>query len=456
MQGTVLSFDSSKSRYAVEVGNTKILLKLGNLSLDSVEDVPLPHETISSVGNGFSKHTYLEKGASAPAAEAASVPIDYDALLSGLDFAVLRETLLRAASRPGCAPMPGRKLSDLPNGRACLPGIIGVLQRSSESSRTLVQQACDGLSKMCCSAGGAYRQAVRQAGAAPALVHAIKNVPAARSAPAPAADAADAAADVSADVEADGAADGAGGESELLVPRAVCLALANLANGDLACKLAVAQADGATAIVDAMRTYVDDEQFAKIGVGGLANIGNGDETCLQVRARSRYTWLPTPLPAVLTAGTRPCARDRRAHCVRAVSIESRVPVRQAVLNAKGVRQVVLALKKHAASSAPLAADGCLALANFAAGKGAGADAVVDGGGVEALLLALRAHGSTEPRVKEWGCAALANLASCSAQPDVIEALIDAGACRAAVAALEHCNLPAEVRATHLCLRAQRT
>lgn len=82
-----------------------------------------------------------------------------------------------------------------------------------------------------------------------------------------------------------------------------------------------------------------------------------------------------------------------------------------VLKVQGVALVVKALKKHGPTSGPFTADACLALANFAAGKGEGAEAVSDQGGIDALATALRAHGASEPRVREWACAAMANLAS---------------------------------------------
>jgi len=300
----------------------------------------------------------------------------------------------------------------------------------------LVQQACDALSKIC-TLGAPARSAVRRAGAADALVHAIRHLPTKTTSP-PKRDKAVASAEpVVVDItdlnaEADSTRiDGSGstvalaspevdggeatrtgaedvqlgkGEARpatdldaLTVSRAVCHALTNLANGDLACKLAVAEADGTAVITGAMRKWADDEMLLKISVGGLANIAGGDASCLQK-----------------------------------------------VLKVQGVALVVKALKKHGPTSGPFTADACLALANFAAGKGEGAEAVSDQGGIDALATALRAHGASEPRVREWACAAMANLAS-SGSNDISDNLVDSTALRAVVGAMGHCA-PTETKA----------
>ena len=290
--GRVLSFDVARGRYAVECvdDGAKLLLRDSNLLLvGGAEGVhPGTEHTVTSAAVGNPKPA----DAAAAAANAAiddDDSVDYDATLTGVDFALLRDQLLRATSRPGCASMPGRPL---PRGRSCLVGIISVLQRSTDEVPPLVQQACDALSKIC-TLGAPARSAVRRAGAADALVHAIRHLPTKTTSP-PKRDKAVASAEpVVVDItdlnaEADSTRiDGSGstvalaspevdggeatrtgaedvqlgkGEARpatdldaLTVSRAVCHALTNLANGDLACKLAVAEADGTAVITGAMR-----------------------------------------------------------------------------------------------------------------------------------------------------------------------------------------------------------
>lgn len=451
--GRVLMYESSKQRYAVELPGqeNKILLKLANLQLTTVEDVAPP---VAEVGIAPSKYT-ANRGTAAPATaedDAAGDVLDYDTLLAGVDFAALRDQLLRAGSRPGCAPMPGRLLRKLPADRSCLVGIVSILQRSKEGPPELVQQACDALSRLC-TTGAAGRSAVRRSGAAPALVHAVRNPPPA-AAPEPAtATAAAAKADVtaagtdaglptapppppsaaagegpSATASETAAASNASSAATTrantpagltvseavfernrnrhdptLVPRAACHALTNLANGDLACKDAVASNDGAAALVGTLKGWEKDELIAKLCVGGLANIAGGDANCVK-----------------------------------------------AVLKAKAVQEVLRVLKQFGSQWPDLAADCCLALANFAAGKGDGAAAVVDHGGVPALVAALKVHCASAPRVREWGAAALANLASAK-DDDITETLVETpAAIRAAVSALEHAA-PSEGRTLHFAI-----
>ena len=298
--GRVVNFEKTKGRYAVEIPGheNKILLKLANLQLQSVEDLAAP--PVAPAGIVPSKYT-INRGTAAPASaedDAAGDALDYDSLLAGIDFAVLRDQLLRAGTRPGCAPMPGRLLRKLPTDRSCLVGIVGILQRSSESSPELVQQACDAVSRLCTSGGGG-RSASRRAGAAAALVYAARHPPPSRAAaalptaleeltpaatttgqqpmpPLPLVD----------PPEPNTAAPAAAGApapqpDPTLVPRAACHALTNLANGDLACKQAVAIADGAATPVGTIRQYKADELVAKICVGGLANIAGGDAACMR-------------------------------------------------------------------------------------------------------------------------------------------------------------------------------
>jgi len=112
-----------------------------------------------------------------------------------------------------------------------------------------------------------------------------------------------------------------------------------------------------------------------------------------------------------------------------------------------VVEVVRALKTFGPEWPELAADCCLALTNFAAGKGEGAEAVVDAGGVPALIATLKAFSAKAPRVREWGAAALANLASAKS-PEITETLIETpAAIKAAVAAVEHAA-PDEGRTLH--------
>jgi hypothetical protein len=424
-RGKVVSYVKAKGRYAVEVlperdalqtGLPNVMLfKLANLQLVSVEDVaPLEPHSIVLPQQHLSPSRYTDnRGAGPPATaedDAAGDSLDYDALLASIDFAMLRDHLLRAGSRPGCAPMPGRQLRQLPAHRSCLVGLVGILLRSRDGPATLVQQAADALSRIC-TFGAAGRSAVRRAGGAAALVHAVHNPP---SAP-----------QLAEDGDAEDESDAAslppapptthpevpslppGSKFDpTLVPRAACHALTNLANGDMACKEAVAEAGGAAALVGTMKQFAQAEDdilapiVCKLCVGGLANIAAGDPKCML-----------------------------------------------AVLKTNSVVEVVRALKTFGPEWPELAADCCLALTNFAAGKGEGAEAVVDAGGVPALIATLKAFSAKAPRVREWGAAALANLASAKS-PEITETLIETpAAIKAAVAAVEHAA-PDEGRTLH--------
>ena len=435
-RGKVVSYAKAKGRYAVEVPGLPnvMLFKLANLQLVSVEDVaPLEPHNIVLPQQHLSPSRYTDNRAAPATAEddAAGDSLDYDALLASVDFAMLRDHLLRAGSRPGCAPMPGRLLRQLPAHRSCLVGLIGILLRSRDGPATLVQQAADALSRIC-TFGAAGRSAVRRAGGAAALVHAVHNPP---SAP-----------QLAEDGDAEDESDAAGlppappttqpevpslppgslapmttstgltsnkaiGRTDskfdpTLVPRAACHALTNLANGDMACKEAVAEAGGAAALVGTMKQFAQAEDdilapiVCKLCVGGLANIAAGDSKCMR-----------------------------------------------AVLKTNSVVEVVRALKTFGPEWPELAADCCLALTNFAAGKGEGAEAVVDAGGVPALIATLKAFSAKAPRVREWGAAALANLASAKS-PEITETLIETpAAIKAAVAAVEHAA-PDEGRTLH--------
>ena len=424
-RGKVVSYVKAKGRYAVEVlperdalqtGLPNVMLfKLANLQLVSVEDVaPLEPHSIVLPQQHLSPSRYTDnRGAGPPATaedDAAGDSLDYDALLASMDFAMLRDHLLRAGSRPGCAPMPGRQLRQLPAHRSCLVGLVGILLRSRDGPATLVQQAADALSRIC-TFGAAGRSAVRRAGGAAALVHAVHNPP---SAP-----------QLAEDGDAEDESDAAslppapptthpevpslppGSKFDpTLVPRAACHALTNLANGDMACKEAVAEAGGAAALVGTMKQFAQAEDdilapiVCKLCVGGLANIAAGDPKCML-----------------------------------------------AVLKTNSVVEVVRALKTFGPEWPELAADCCLALTNFAAGKGEGAEAVVDAGGVPALIATLKAFSAKAPRVREWGAAALANLASAKS-PEITETLIETpAAIKAAVAAVEHAA-PDEGRTLH--------
>lgn len=181
----------------------------------------------------------------------------------------------------------------------------------------------------------------------------------------------------------------------LLVTRACCHALCNLANGDDACKSAVVAVGGARAIADAMKAAPTDPQLAKIGVGGFANIAGGDAKCLA-----------------------------------------------AAVDAGGVELVVQAmrLKHHTVDS--LMGDACLALANFACNRGIGPTAVCDGGGLTALIAAVHSHGRGTPKVREWAGAAFSNLAG-TRDPDITEALVEAKAPKAGVTLLGWCDMASE-------------
>lgn len=436
-RGKVVSYAKAKGRYAVEVPGLPnvMLFKLANLQLVSVEDVaPFEPHNIVLPQQHLSPSRYTDNRGATPATaedDATGDSLDYDALLASVDFAMLRDHLLRAGSRPGCAPMPGRLLRQLPAHRSCLVGLIGILLRSRDGPATLVQQAADALSRIC-TFGAAGRSAVRRAGGAAALVHAVHNPP---SAP-----------QLAEDGDAEDESDAAGlppappttqpevpslppgslapmttstgltsnkaiGRTDskfdpTLVPRAACHALTNLANGDMGCKEAVAEAGGAAALVGTMKQFAQAEDdilapiVCKLCVGGLANIAAGDSKCMR-----------------------------------------------AVLKTNSVVEVVRALKTFGPEWPELAADCCLALTNFAAGKGEGAEAVVDAGGVPALIATLKAFSAKAPRVREWGAAALANLASAKS-PEITETLIETpAAIKAAVAAVEHAA-PDEGRTLH--------
>ena len=96
----------------------------------------------------------------------------------------------------------------------------------------------------------------------------------------------------------------------LLVTRACCHALCNLANGDLACKQAVVGGGGAAAIADAVRAATGDHALAKIAVGGLANIAGGDAACVNAvlgAFAASPTWDAVTLPVVPAASIAPTA-----------------------------------------------------------------------------------------------------------------------------------------------------
>ena len=449
--GKIKSYETTKARYAVDVDGAKgpMLLKLCNLKIagdatDSADAMgaatatgPMSVSGPGGAGGDASVYTVnLVGGADSERSRDAHNAeqednTDYDYVLADADFDALREHLLRASSRPGCAPMPGRRLSGIDGRRSTIVrAIVEIVDGGTGSESALLRAACDALSKIC-TAGPAARAAVRRAHAAEALVRLIREASAEAVEKAPTAEV----------------------PSSLLRS---CHALTNLANGDLACKQAVARADGARVFVGAidraiaraageaagdgageasygMTGGVADEYvgLAKLCAGGLANVGAGDDECVR-----------------------------------------------AVLGAGGVRVVVLSLRRWGGVHAPLASDGCLCLANLSAAKGEAAEAVVDGGGLGVIAAVVRAHtaavhttatttrgattrgattrGATRrgattrgpapamaresATAREWAAAALANLSS-SGSAEVREALIEShAALQAAVSVLIHAPL----------------
>lgn len=387
--GTIEFYDESRGRYAVsvpEAGAAPLLLKGVNLMLDKVPSAPPP--------------------------AAADEGAECDAILQASSFALLREKLQTLGTRPGTRTF-SQAQSTVMGGTSRSRGIqaiVAVVRSGAFASEpaAVVQQACDALSTLCVS-GEALRDAVRRADAATACVqvlrgeHGFEAVSAATGEVALAEEPVivecgdqgvgdvDEAAPVSACDSVVAASPPLPSEQPvLIVARSACQTLTNLANGDVRCKQAVADADGAATLVAAMRAACDDERLVITCVGGLANIA-GDAQCFVK-----------------------------------------------VLQAGGVREVVGAMRRFSRSSPLLSADACLAIANFTASKGEGAVAVCEEGGVQAVIAAIRAHVPREPKVREWAAAALANLASNSAA-DVREMLIDEGAARAAVTILRACQ-----------------
>lgn len=446
--GKVKGYEAAKERYAVlvesAVDDKPLLLKLANLKLADASSAPVVTTT---------------------AAAAAASQIDFDALLAGVDFALLRTTLVAAAARPGAVSYAQHLKGAMPGGKTVLGAIVALVQASDGQRARVVQQACDALSKLCTS-GVDMRHLVRGASAADALVDALrgahgvhgvadskrleagataraaaKSARAAKTASkaaAPAeeaprivdvtdddgvaeetppdgkdnthakpqavggAAAEDAAGKPGGNGDDDGEDDAAAAD-ELLVTRAACHALTNLANGDLPCKQAVVAAGGAEAIAAVMKACGSDEAVSKICVGALANIASGDAGCIR-----------------------------------------------AMVDSGGVTAVIGAIRACTKGSALNLGDALLALANIACDKALGATAVADAGGVEALVAAVSAHArGNDPRMREWAGAALANLASAPA-PDVREALIDGGAARAAANVMAACG-EAECRALRHCV-----
>ena len=139
--------------------------------------------------------------------------------------------------------------------------------------------------------------------------------------------------------------------------------------------------------------------IGRLGIGCLANLANGDDSCLKVMAA-----------------------------------------------AGGGTAVVATLRAHG-QDPELAADGCLALANMAATRfSLAVRAVIDAGGIPAVVRALQMHGKAAPRVRQWGLAAITNLTKAS--PDARDAVSDADVLPAVVATLGACT-PVELEARQL-------
>jgi hypothetical protein len=421
--GTIVLYDRAKDRYAVKVhkqqddGAAPLLLKASNL---------LPVD-----------------------ADNAEVKIDYDALLIEAPFVPLKLWLLGTSVRPGtvAANIASRSLTSTrpSNGSpSWLHVLVELVATCEEHSAPLVQQACDAISKLCTNAFDA-RHAVRASGAATALVRAIygghgidgvgdasaiqsvrEKLQAAREKNAAELGAAAAHA-ASKDEEslivdvtegelpssspkastkdADGADDAAKAvlaaptpQDPLVVSRACCFTLTNLANGDLLCKQAVVEAGGAAALASVLNAMLgggggalDDAKndgLVKACVGGLANIAGGDDVCAK---------------AVIDAGgVRGIVRVAKFYCSSAVVDAGR----------HGAKTLIIG-------------DACLALANLACDKKHGALAVVDEGGVSALVGAAGTYGTTSARVCEWSAIAFANLASVQ-NGDVSDVMVDEG------------------------------
>ena len=420
--GEVLSYNAEKERYAVklEEASEKILLKLANLTL-----IPPPD---------------------------ALAELDYDILLEGEDFALLKTTLLTASSRSGATTMATQLRGAKPHGRTPLEGIVSLIDDSDMHGKALIQQACDALAKVC-TVGQKAKDEVRKAQAAAALVKTMRGRHS-KTSPADAKTEAEAAAknmgrDAWADEDfprvvdvTDGAAAPSAGEAAvddedadeeaamqaalrkktklkdevahamgrvgpsdpLLVMRAACHALCNLANGDQECKTAVMKSDGAAAFAEAMKLAPDDAMLVKTAVGGLANLAGGDTACLK-----------------------------------------------AAIKANGVPLISKAVTRFVHHHPPLIGDACLALANFASRPGDGPRSVCDDGGLEALAKAVDAHAEHEIRVREWSAGCLANIASTG--EGYLDDLIEANSHRTAVKVLGWCGNETEhdVRAAKLAI-----
>ncbi|CAK0881624.1 unnamed protein product [Prorocentrum cordatum] len=150
--------------------------------------------------------------------------------------------------------------------------------------------------------------------------------------------------------------------SDIGVMRAGSRALANLANGDPACKMEVRRYGAVKLVVKAMKAHKQDLRLQHMSCALMANLANGDDDC-----------------------------------------------QGEVVNAGGTAALVDALRLHA-SDAAIQGDGLLAIANLATGRQHGKDAICDADAVPVVVAALRKHAG-DAKVQQWGLAALTNLAN---------------------------------------------
>ena len=208
----------------------------------------------------------------------------------------------------------------------------------------------------------------------------------------------------------------------LLVTRAVCHALTNIANGDPTCKQAVVAAGGARLLATALKQAKETRAREPAGtagvlqawtmtnvcVGGLANVAGGD-----------------------------------ASCVKAL-VESGAVVLLVEITNDMAKEVAAAAHSGAGWGPVRLGDACLAFANLACERSIGAPAVVDAGGIAAVAAAMKACGQWDPKVREWTAATISNLTA-SESDEIREGVLDGGGARVAATILKACD-PTEHRA----------
>ena len=453
--GEIKSYIEAKDRYAVQVNSPAaddkpLLLKIANLKLES--GVP-------------ATATMASLDAAASNREAA---IDFDQLLSGDAFAVLRTTLLAASARPGAVSYARQLRGSMPGGKTPLSATVALVASSDAHAPRLVQQACDALSQLCTGVLD-MRDVVRGAKAAAALVDALRGahgVPGvAELSRLEAGAKAKAEAEAKAKTAKARAADpkGAAAAAETEPPRIVDITDGDGEGGDgggdgggaggdgggrtdgpMAAESAVAGLAAAADEAAAKKEEDEDEGeeedpllVTRAALHALTNLANGNLACktavveaggaAAMAAVMKARGSDEAIAKICVGGLANVGGGDEA-CVRAM------------ISSGGVDAVVQAVRLFTKASPVSLGDALLALANLACDKKHGAPAVVDAGGFEAIGAAVAAHAkaANDPRLREWAGAALANLASCPSE-EVREALAEGGAPRAAVVLMGACG-----------------